>query len=501
MKSDTRRIYFDITDLMEYGRYNSTLSGIQRVAVMLINRIVNVHGADALHLIAFHPVKKSVVTYASTFFLGDFTYDQTLFCKQFGLAVEEGGGFGRRDLESYINAKYGRGLKAQIHKSRLSLGNRLSHGTTFRRRGIVEYAEPDPAAPTNLLTKQIEHAAKLSPGDIVFVPGATWNFNAYLAFLAESAAKGVEVVQFVHDLIPLVTPEHVVDDVPEQFTEWLETMSKTATRFVANSNATRSDLQRFFRRADLPEKPCAVVRLAHEFTQGPKPKTNWRKPMFLRPELDSSEQIHARVYNAARLPFVLCAGTIESRKNVWTLGRVWISLVEELKDAAPRLVFAGKHGWLKDDFDDLMRGTGNARGFIRIVERPDDHELEYLYKRSLFSVCVSYYEGWGLPIGESLWFGKPVLASNASSMPEVGADLVDYADPNSFDEIRQKALKLIVDDAYRASRAEQIRTAKLRRWSEVADELWSILATGEKAAISHRSEARLGGARESVIND
>ena len=485
MKSNPRRVYFDITDLMEYGRYNSTLSGIQRVAVMLINRIVNVHGADALHLIAFHPVKKSIVTYASTFFLGDFTYDQSLFCKQFGLVVESGGGFGRHDLEAYIRAKYGRGLKAQIHKNRLSLSNQLSNGTTFRRRGIVTLMETDTKGALEVITKQVEQPANLSPGDIVFVPGATWNFNVYLAFLAEAAARGVEVVQFVHDLIPLVTPEHVVDDVPEQFTEWLETMSKTASRFVANSNATRSDLQRYFRAAGVPEKPCAVTRLAHEFAQSPRPKTTWRKPVFLKPELASDEQIHARVYNATRLPFVLCTGTIESRKNVWTLARVWLSIVDELKDASPRLVFAGKHGWLKEDFDDLMRSTGNGGGFIRIVERPDDHELEYMYKRCLFSVCVSYYEGWGLTIGEGLWNGRPVLASNTSSMPEVGGDLVDYADPNSFDDIRKKAMRLIVDEPYRSSRAEQIRNAKLRRWSEVADDLWSVLSESEKPALSY----------------
>ena len=474
MSSSTRRVYFDITDLMEYGRYNSTLSGIQRVAVMLINRIINVHGAEALDLIAFHPVKRTIVTYPSTFFLGQFNYDQALFCNQFGLAVEQNLDFGRRDLNSYIKKKYGGGLRAQVHKSRLALGNRLSGGSTYRRRGIVRDVRPiaphDAASP-----KRLEKAAGLAPGDIVFVPGATWNFTAYLEFLARSAARGVEIVQFVHDLIPLVTPEPVVDDEPEQFTEWLEAMSKTASRFIANSNSTRSDLERYFQRAGTDAKPCAVVPLAQEFTQAPTPDPEWSKPMFLRAELDSPERIRAKVYNATRLPYVLCAGTIESRKNVWTLARVWVSLVEELKDAAPRLIFAGKHGWLKDDFDDVLQRSGRADGFIRIVERPTDGELAYLYRNCLFSACVSYYEGWGLPIGESLWFGKPVLASNASSMPEVGGDLVDYANPNSFEEIREQARKLILDVPHRLARAEGIRNAKLRRWDEVADDLWAIL--------------------------
>lgn len=483
MKTNKGRIYFDITDLMEYARRHSTLSGIQRVAVMLINKIVNIHGPEAVRLIAFHPIKKSILAYGSSHFSGEYSYDQTAFSRQFGLEVEQNDIFGRRDLAGYINKKYGRGLRAQLHKNRLNITNRLSKGKTFRSRGIVEYSNLS-AAPQTGAAKQFERAATLLSGDIVFIPGAVWNFHAYLEFLSESAARGVRVIQFIHDLIPLVTPEHVVDDLPEQFSEWLETMAKTATAFVANSNCTRSDLQRFFERAGMKKKPCAVLRLAHEFTQAPKANPALRKPLFLSPGFESSDRIRARVYNAARLPFVLCAGTIESRKNVWTLARVWRSLVEELKDATPRLVFAGMHGWLVEDFDDLMRSTGNAGGFIRIVERPDDHELAYLYGNCLFSVCVSYYEGWGLPVGESLWFGKPVLASNSSSLPEVGGDLVDYADPNSFDQIRQQALRLIVDAPYRASRAERIRNAKLRCWDEVAEELWSILVA-EKLTFSY----------------
>lgn len=87
--------------------------------------------------------------------------------------------------------------------------------------------------------------------------------------------------------------------------------------------------------------------------------------------------------------------------------------------------------------------------------------------------------------GMEFWNGRPVLASNTSSMPEVGGDLVDYADPNSFDDIRKKAMRLIVDEPYRSSRAEQIRNAKLRRWSEVADDLWSVLSESEKPALSY----------------
>ena len=59
---------------------------------------------------------------------------------------------------------------------------------------------------------------------------------------------------------------------------------------------------------------------------------------------------------------------------------------------------------------------------MRIVDSPSDRELAYLYQRCLFAAYPSLYEGWGLPVGEAAWFGKYVISSNATSLPEVCGD-------------------------------------------------------------------------------
>jgi glycosyltransferase involved in cell wall biosynthesis len=46
-----------------------------------------------------------------------------------------------------------------------------------------------------------------------------------------------------------------------------------------------------------------------------------------------------------------------------------------------------------------------------------------------FTLYPSLYEGWGLPVAESLAYGKFCLASSAASIPEVGGDLIEYIDP------------------------------------------------------------------------
>jgi glycosyltransferase involved in cell wall biosynthesis len=66
-----------------------------------------------------------------------------------------------------------------------------------------------------------------------------------------------------------------------------------------------------------------------------------------------------------------------------------------------------------------------------------------------------------------MWFGRPVLASETSSLPEVGGDLVDYCDPYDDRRIKEKLTRLLFDDAHRRERAEAIGKAKLRAWKDV----------------------------------
>jgi glycosyltransferase involved in cell wall biosynthesis len=288
----------------------------------------------------------------------------------------------------------------------------------------------------------------------------------------ERSARGLVICHFIHDLIPILTPEHVGDGVPERFDRWLRLVSKNTDYFLTNSQATMDDLNVWLTKNSL-EVPASVLPLAHQFADRARKDMDDDGPFW--------DGVRARVRSAARLPFVLCVGTIESRKNVWSLANVWKRIHAQLGGATPRLIFAGKRDVaLNDDFDEFIRSTGSLDGFIRIVERPNDAEIAYLYRRCLFSVFPSYKEGWGLPIGESLWLGRPVVCSNTSSMPEVAGSLVDYVDPTSWEDMEAALLRMITDADYREQRVALIAKAPLRTWSQVADDLWHELTSAVK---------------------
>jgi glycosyltransferase involved in cell wall biosynthesis len=449
-------IYYDITDVLAYAPRHRTLGGIQRVSIGLLSLLVANKGNEHLKVIAFHPNTRRVASFDASYFARPYNYDQQKFCQAFGLTSEYGS-----DLQRYLDRKYSNKSKKSFHQKRLLILNSLTRGSAFRTRNIKQALKSSP------MRELTGAAPNFEPGDVIFIPGANWNFDTYSSFLAkERNASGIRVIYFIHDLIPLLAPEHVVEGVAQHFARWLAELARNADGLLTNSLATKSDLDCWLTQNGKSIE-SRVVRLAHQFGSSDR--------IFETDEKIGVGQVRSAILNAARLPYALCVGTIESRKNIWLLANVWKSVYENLGDKTPRLIFAGAQGWLKDDFDDFIRGTGSLYGYIRVVERPTDAELSFLYRNCLFSIFPSLKEGWGLPIGECLWHGRPVICSNTSSMPEVGGALADYVDPTSHSSILSAVIKMIVDSEFRELRAAQISKSRLRTWSDVADDLWQEL--------------------------
>ena len=174
-------------------------------------------------------------------------------------------------------------------------------------------------------------------------------------------------------------------------------------------------------------------------------------------------------------PYVLHVGTNEIRKNTWRLALAWKKLLDDGKPNLPFLVLAGRKGWGNDNLWNLLEGTNNLYGNVVIIDKVSDEELDALYRNCLFTANISLYEGWGLPIGESLAYGKTSVVAKNTSLVEVGMDLVEYCDPLSINSIADAVEKLIYDFDYRQALESKIQQRKLRNWADVAHDLAEIL--------------------------
>lgn len=415
------RLFCDMTPILAHARGHTTVTGVQRVVLRVVGHLVAKHGADAIRGIAWHPKLRRVVEIDLSFLSPDYRFEACHAEFVRDMAIPYDAGQADRAPLRRLAAKLGR-LRWRLGAAS-GLGRRLSRPT-------------------------------LTPSDRIFVPVPTLRNDPYIAFLTARKAAGNAVFQLIHDVIPVKLPELAKPGHEVEFRRFLDRAPDYVSSFLCVSDQTEADLREVLPAAGVGI-PTRVVPLAHEFAG------------------DAADEaaVGSAVRAIAEAPFVLCVGTIEVRKNAYALVQAWDRLRSELGAGMPRLVLAGQRGWRTEDLFDLLARTGNLGGKVVVADAPADAELAFLYRHCLFTVFPSLYEGWGLPIGESLWFGKHCIASGTSSMPQVGGDLPDYIDPRNPEEMDRTVRRAILEPSYLRVQEGRIRKARLRRWSDVAKDV------------------------------
>lgn len=127
-------------------------------------------------------------------------------------------------------------------------------------------------------------------------------------------------------------------------------------------------------------------------------------------------------------------------------------------------VFEGKEG-----IDELPENAIH-------VGRVSDEELRALYEHALGFVYPSFYEGWGLPPGEAMLLGCPVISSNTTSLPEVCGDAVLYCNPADDESIAKQLFRLVEDGPLRQelSAFGRARSSQFT-WRAVAEKVWAAV--------------------------
>ena len=144
------------------------------------------------------------------------------------------------------------------------------------------------------------------------------------------------------------------------------------------------------------------------------------------------EEIPLKIRQLGR--FALSVGTLEIRKNHIILLNAYRFLIENGFDLLPTLVLAGREGWLNNNLRYQVEQDPVLKGGVVIMTDVSDFVLDYLYRNCIFTLYPSLYEGWGLPIAESMNYGKPCIASNTSSMKEVAPEFTRFAHPLKLSE-------------------------------------------------------------------
>jgi glycosyltransferase involved in cell wall biosynthesis len=455
-------VYFDVSDVVKFAISNPRVTGIQRVQLNLIAQITRQYPDDPIQCIFLDPKSRKICAFDPRGVI-DESFDTGLMLRRLGVIAPNSPIPEPWQVKRALRAYDRRKVLRALHKVSIHLTARFAPAR-LAKRGLQA-----PSAQERAVSRvQIERIDTLPAQATLVLLGANWRAPRLEAFALEHARRGDQVIQLIYDLIPVVAPQFFGKRLKQDFEQWLTTISAAPRSFICISDCTASDLRRYLG-SKAKRTDCFTVPLAHEMLG------------FGRTENVSIGP--GAALDASARPYVLCVGTIEIRKNGKALLDAWAALYEQLGERLPRLVFAGRMGWLIDEFNARLAGSEALSRTVCLVESPSDLELAFLYQNCLFTAYPSLYEGWGLPVGEAAWFGKYCVSSNTSSLPEVCGDLIDYVDPTDSAEL-QAALKLaITQPDYVAQREKIIRETRLRTWSDVANDLYQCVRTPGRVSL------------------
>ncbi len=297
----------------------------------------------------------------------------------------------------------------------------------------------------------------------IYLLGAAWvNRDYFHRILDLKRSYDAQFCMTIHDLIPIYARETCDQGTAIVFEEFLRRSFQFTDCYYTVSEYTAYDLIRFAKSIGIDNVPVSVVENGHTLDAG---LGSERHP--------SLQGVAAQV---GRSPFVLFVSTVEGRKNHSFIFDVWAELARTMP-TIPTLVCVGRFGWRAEQFLEKMLVTGNLSNRIKVLSDISDTELEALYDNCLFTVYPSAYEGWGLPVGESLSRGKLCVVSDRSSLPEVAGSHGIYIDPDDVADAARKVRKLVEDQAYRSGLEQRLREDFVpRTWDVVAMELLGKLA-------------------------
>ena len=265
------------------------------------------------------------------------------------------------------------------------------------------------------------------------------------------AWPGPPMIVSLHDVIVTWWP----DDLDDPFVQYVRAVTKRVVRDAALiltvSEWSRGEICERF------DVDPAKVRLTY----------NGLHPLILKgPTPDAAATVRQRFSDGR--PYVFAIGAPLERKNTGRLIEAWARAKASRPDWPHLLLVSGlaRHA---DRFRERAERAGAAE-HVRFLPYLTQQELVDVYSGAELSVYPSMVEGWGIPVGEALALGVPVLTSNTSAMPEAGGEFARYFDPADVDSMAHalvEALERYVDE-FAALRPRAVAHARTFTWTATA---------------------------------
>ncbi|UDY22675.1 glycosyltransferase [Nocardioides sp. Kera G14] len=300
------------------------------------------------------------------------------------------------------------------------------------------------------------------PGDVFLDLESPWLSPLTRPALYQGLkGRGARIATVVYDLVPVLMPHVAHQNTVRAWSAYIAAVYAYADLVLPISRTTERDFLDFKAQLGVERHiPTLVMRLGGEIAHAG--------------ELTAAEE--ALVAPLRGETFFLFVGTIEPRKRQLLALEAW----EELRSQRPgtHLVFVGRLGWNSDETAKAIREHPQFGTTLHWFEGPSDRVVEHLYRESFATLYLSHYEGYGLPVAESLARGKIVISSrSAGAIHEVAGELADYSFFDAPTEIAATmSLYLSHPELYEARTAAIAESFDLTTWDTTASVVGEAIA-------------------------
>lgn len=258
--------------------------------------------------------------------------------------------------------------------------------------------------------------------------------------------RKISVVLTIHDLNFMHDPKKSAEKKKE-YLKQLELKIKRADHITTISRFTLHDLEQYI---DIRDKPVTVIYNGCNISE---------IGALQKPAVSPSA------------PFLFTIGTIVEKKNFHVLPAL-------LANNNRQLIIAGitqNEAYKQQIIDEAKKWKAADR--LIFTGPVNENDKQWYLKNCEAFVFPSLAEGFGLPVVEAMYFGKPVVISNLSSLPEIGGNAAYYF--SGFDPMEMnKVLNDSLQNYYTTNPAEKImQRAAMFNWSLSAQQYLQVYRT------------------------
>ncbi len=298
--------------------------------------------------------------------------------------------------------------------------------------------------------QRVPKAARAIGADLIHIP-----------YWAPPLRSKVPFVVTVHDIIPILLPEHRGSLQNMMYTSLVSAATRGAAHIITDSHSARLDVMEHLK---IPTDKVTTVYLA--VTDDYQPSTKLRPAAEIKDKYGLPEN------------YLLYIGGFHKRKNVHRILAGWTWAAGPIGDFYP-LVIAGSlptpDGKLFYDLPALAEDL-DITDSVRFIGRVAEEDKIALYQGATALIFPSSYEGFGLPPLEAMACGIPVVTSDKSSLPEVVGDAA-YLLPDLEDtrKIASTMIGLTIDEELHSElSAKGVKQAEKFSWQKTAAETVAV---------------------------